>query len=150
MSLSIGKGRLADLRFRIRWYSILAAVVSRMACKWSKARDHAIEVRSGGGGSLTSTHLERSSIINLVTVPLGTRTSLCLKTARPVGAGGIQPFTRTTGVIVGSMVRQKGGVCHRGKGACLMGWSAVTPAVVCHPITTIIRGILWVSACVAM
>jgi hypothetical protein len=24
----------------------------------------------------------------------------------PIGAGGIQPFTRTTGVIVGSMNRQ--------------------------------------------
>jgi hypothetical protein len=28
----------------------------------------------------------------------------------PIGAGGIQPLTRTTGVIVGSMNRQKGGV----------------------------------------
>ena len=28
----------------------------------------------------------------------------------PIGAGGIQPLTRTTGVIVGSMTRQKGGV----------------------------------------
>jgi hypothetical protein len=27
----------------------------------------------------------------------------------PIGAGGIQPLTRTTGVIVGSMKRQKGG-----------------------------------------
>ena len=28
----------------------------------------------------------------------------------PIGAGGTQPLTRTTGVIVGSMNRQKGGV----------------------------------------
>jgi len=28
----------------------------------------------------------------------------------PIGAGGIQPLTRTTNVIVGSMNRQKGGV----------------------------------------
>jgi hypothetical protein len=28
----------------------------------------------------------------------------------PIGAGGIQPLTRTTGVIVGSMTSQKGGV----------------------------------------
>jgi hypothetical protein len=28
----------------------------------------------------------------------------------PIGAGGIQPLTRTTGVIVGSMTRQEGGV----------------------------------------
>ncbi|MBZ5678439.1 MAG: hypothetical protein LAP61_29750 [Acidobacteriia bacterium] len=33
----------------------------------------------------------------------------------PIGAGGIQPLTRTTSVIVGSMTRQKRRLCRRGK-----------------------------------
>ena len=33
----------------------------------------------------------------------------------PIGGGGIQPLTRTTAVIVGSMNRQKGGVAARAK-----------------------------------